>query len=61
MKTDIAGAAMAGLDTLFVTQGIHCPDLHSEDLESPADRRRLQRLFVEHGFWPTAAISALRP
>jgi HAD superfamily hydrolase (TIGR01459 family) len=60
MKTDIAGAARAGLDALFVTGGIH-RSLHGEIPDSPADPVELQRLYEEHGLWPVAAIPALQP
>jgi HAD superfamily hydrolase (TIGR01459 family) len=60
MKTDIAGAARAGLDALFVTGGIH-RSLHGETPEAPADPGELQRLYDEHGMAPVAAIPALRP
>jgi HAD superfamily hydrolase (TIGR01459 family) len=60
MKTDIAGAARAGLDALFVTGGIH-RSLHGERPEFPADPVELQRLYEECRLWPIAAIPALRP
>ena len=60
MNTDIAGAARAGLDALFVTGGIH-RSLHGETPDSPADPVELQRLYDEHGMFPVAAIPALRP
>ena len=60
MKTDIAGAARAGLDPLFVTRGIH-RSLHGEAPESPADPIELQRLYDECALWPIAAITALQP
>ena len=60
MRTDIAGAARAGLDVLFVTGGIH-RSLHKETLDSPADPIELQRLYDENGVWPVAAIPVLRP
>jgi HAD superfamily hydrolase (TIGR01459 family) len=59
MKTDIAGAARAGLDALFVTGGIH-RSLHGEAPASPADPIELQRLYDEHGLSPLAAIPHLR-
>ena len=61
MKTDIAGAARAGFDTLFVTHGIHRSALHGETLDEPADPAELKRLYDEHSLWPTVAITALRP
>lgn len=61
MKTDIVGAARAGLDALLVTHGIHRHSLHDETGESPADPNELKRLYAEYGAWPVAAISALKP
>jgi HAD superfamily hydrolase (TIGR01459 family) len=60
MRTDIAGAARAGLDVLFVTGGIH-RSLHKETLDSPADPIELQLLYDENAVWPVAAIPVLRP
>jgi HAD superfamily hydrolase (TIGR01459 family) len=60
MKTDIAGAARAGLDSLFVTHGIHRVVLHDGPLESPASPDRLERLFREYSLWPVAAIGTLQ-
>jgi HAD superfamily hydrolase (TIGR01459 family) len=60
MKTDIAGAAQAGLDALFVTGGIH-RSLHGDRPASPADPLGLQRLYEECALWPIAAIPALWP
>jgi ribonucleotide monophosphatase NagD (HAD superfamily) len=60
MMTDMAGAARVGLDTLFVTGGIH-RSLHGETPAAPADPLELQRLYDEHGLSPTAAVPWLRP
>ena len=60
MKTDIAGAARAGLDALFVTGGIHRA-LHGETTASPADPIGLQTLYEEYSLWPVAAIPTLQP
>ena len=60
MRTDIVGAARAGLHGLFVTGGIH-RSLHKETLESPADPIELQKLYDENEVWPVAAIPVLRP
>ena len=60
MTTDIAGAARAGLDALFVTGGIH-RSLHGETPGAPADPVELLRLCDEHGMFPVAAIPSLRP
>jgi HAD superfamily hydrolase (TIGR01459 family) len=61
MKTDIAGAAAAGIDALFITGGIHRAALHGEAHDSSADPDRLRRLCAEYSLWPIAAMSALRP
>ena len=61
MKTDIVGAARAGLDALLVTHGIHRHSLHDETAASPADPNELKRLYAEYGAGPVAAISALKP
>ena len=60
MRTDVMGAARAGLDVLFVTGGIH-RSLHKETLESPADPIALQLLYDENAVWPVASIPVLRP
>jgi HAD superfamily hydrolase (TIGR01459 family) len=60
MRTDVTGAARAGLDVLFVTGGIH-RSLHKETLDSPADPIELRRLYEDHEVWPVAAIPLLRP
>jgi HAD superfamily hydrolase (TIGR01459 family) len=60
MKTDIAGAAVAGVDALFVTGGIHRAALHGETLARPASATELRRLYAEHSLWPVAAIGELR-
>lgn len=58
MRTDIKGAAAQGLDSLFVTSGIHREELHAAD--DPALNRVALRQFVEAaGVRPTAAIASL--
>ena len=59
MKTDIAGAVRAGLDTLLVTRGIHRSALHGEALDEPASAAKISRLCQEFGLWPVAAIGSL--
>ena len=49
--TDLVGAAAAGLDTLFITSGIH-----ADAGNSPA---RLERLFADAGVAPRAVLEAL--
>jgi HAD superfamily hydrolase (TIGR01450 family) len=60
MKTDIAGAARAGLDALLVTHGIHRAALHGETRDEPASAETLERLCREYGLRPVAAIGALK-
>ena len=60
MRTDIVGAARAGLDALFVTGGIH-RSLHKETPDAPAGPTELQLLYDESDVWPVAAIPMLRP
>ena len=60
MRTDIAGAANAGIDALLVTQGIHRDALHGSRSSPEADPVDLGRLCSDFGLWPDAAMSALR-
>ncbi|MBV9287905.1 MAG: TIGR01459 family HAD-type hydrolase [Hyphomicrobiales bacterium] len=60
MRTDIAGAAAADLDALFITGGIHRAELHGDDLGRAADPHALRRLCAEYGLFPAAATRALR-
>ena len=59
MMTDIAGAVGAGLDALFIAEGIH---RHETDscAESSVESDRLRQLFASHNLWPKAVIPALR-
>ena len=59
MKTDIAGAARAGLDALLVTRGIHRSALHGDSFDTTADAAKLRRLCEEYSLWPAAAIGSL--
>ncbi len=59
MKTDIAGAARAGLDALLVTRGIHRTALHGDAFDASADPAKLRRLCDEFSLWPSAAIGSL--
>jgi len=59
MKTDIAGAARAGLDALLVTRGIHRAALHGETFDEPVDPEKLRRLCQEFSLWPVAATGSL--
>lgn len=53
MRTDIAGAAARGLDTLFVAAGIHEQDAQGE--------RALGALFARESLRPTLVIDRIRP
>jgi HAD superfamily hydrolase (TIGR01459 family) len=60
MMTDIAGAVGAGLDALFIADGIH-RDESDSSAEPGVDSSHLQRLFAHHNLWPRAVLPALRP
>jgi HAD superfamily hydrolase (TIGR01459 family) len=56
VRTDLAGAAQAGIDCLFVTAGIHAEELgarHAPDLTA------LAAMFAEAGVAPTAVMRRL--
>jgi HAD superfamily hydrolase (TIGR01459 family) len=56
-RTDIAGAAGQGIETLFVAAGIH----RDETLAGEAvDAEALARLFAREGYAPAATIATLR-
>ncbi len=55
LRTDLAGAAAAGLDALFVADGIHRGELYGPDAPDDA----LERLFAPPAPRPVAAIRAL--
>lgn len=57
LRTDLAGAAAAGLDALFVADGIHRSELYGPDAPDDA----LQRLFAPPAPRPVAVIRALVP
>jgi len=57
LRTDLAGAAAAGLDALFVAEGIHRSELYGPEASDDA----LQRLFAPPAPRPVAAIRALVP
>jgi len=60
LEHDIAGAANAGIDSVFVANGIHAPVLGIGNGENPADDR-LEALFADMGLRPDYVIPALRP
>lgn len=55
---DVAGGRAAGLDTLFVTRGVHWPDVASAPTE-PADAGRLAALLARHDARPDWVATAL--
>jgi HAD superfamily hydrolase (TIGR01459 family) len=57
LRTDLAGAAAAGLDALFVADGIHRGELYGPNAPDDA----LQRLFAPPAPRPVAVIRALVP
>ena len=57
LRTDLAGASAAGLDALFVADGIHRAELYGPDAPDDA----LQRLFAPPAPRPVAVIRALVP
>ena len=57
LRTDVAGAAGLGVDSLFVARGIHTHELGIAD--TPLDQPRLDRLLENAPVRPTAAIDKL--
>ncbi len=55
LATDIRGAANAGIDSLFVVDGIHREELDPED-SGEVDAVMLEQLTQEHGLAPVAAV-----
>jgi HAD superfamily hydrolase (TIGR01459 family) len=58
VATDVAGAAAAGIDCLFVTGGIAADEIGGRD--GPPDRARLDAFLARHGAAPAYAIGMLR-
>jgi HAD superfamily hydrolase (TIGR01459 family) len=58
MRTDIKGAHDQGLDSLFVTSGIHRKELHGAE-GAALDAAAFRQFLEAADFAPTAAISAL--
>jgi len=59
LRTDVAGAAGAGLDALFIAGGIHAAELQTAPGEAP-DPARLAALCAAAGQTPVAALAAFR-
>lgn len=59
LRTDIAGANAAGIDSVLVTGGIHAEELGAED-GAPLDLERITRAAAASGHTPNAAIAQFR-
>lgn len=59
LRTDIAGANAAGLDSLFVTGGLLAEELGIAPLDEPP-AAALSSLYIRHGHRPTRAVAAFR-
>lgn len=59
LTTDIPGARAAGLDSLWVTRGIHAPELGIAPGEEPATER-IEAVLARHGVRPDRAIASFR-
>ncbi len=59
LRTDIAGAAAAGIDSVLVTGGIHGDELGAAPGELP-DRTRLAAAIAASGHHPTAVMARFR-
>ncbi len=59
LRTDIAGALAVGIDSVFVTGGIHRDDLACDGAGRP-DPRRFAEAVAETSCRPDAAIAAMR-
>ena len=59
LSTDVAGAAGAGIDALFVSGGIHGEALGQSDHEGQPDPRRLAELIAAAPARPLGVLSRL--
>ncbi|HEY0290775.1 MAG TPA: HAD hydrolase-like protein, partial [Hansschlegelia sp.] len=55
VRTDLAGATAAGVDCVFVADGIHGEELG----RGSPDPEKLAALFAEHGYAPVAVMPRL--
>lgn len=55
LETDVAGAAAAGLKSVWCTGGIHADALGTK-YGTPADQNRAEQLASDHGYEPWAVI-----
>ncbi|MBV9968105.1 MAG: TIGR01459 family HAD-type hydrolase [Alphaproteobacteria bacterium] len=54
LRTDIAGAAGAGIDSLFIAGGIHAAEFSRD---GALDVQRIEAALEESGLWPVAAAA----
>lgn len=59
LRTDVAGAAAAGIDAIFIVGGIHGEELGFVQGTAP-DAERLAALYLAAGHLPAAALPRLR-
>lgn len=59
MHTDMAGARRAGLDSLFVSSGIHADDLHGPEGTAALEAGAFEQMCDGAGYRPTAVIPRL--
>ena len=57
---DIKGANSAGIDSIFVTGGIHYEELQASDINSLPPKENLDDLFQKVGITPTYVIPMFR-
>lgn len=58
LQHDIQGACNAGVDSIFITGGIHAKDIAATDGEF--DEQKLLKLFQQHHGEPTFTMPSLR-
>jgi ribonucleotide monophosphatase NagD (HAD superfamily) len=56
LRTDMMGAEAFGIDSLFVTNGIHAEELGTRD--APTEQQ-LAKIYAHHGVTPKAATRGL--
>ena len=57
-KVDVTGACNAGVDSVFITGGIHAKDLAASN--GDIDEQSMLQLFTKHKGKPTYTMSALQ-
>jgi HAD superfamily hydrolase (TIGR01459 family) len=59
MRTDIKGAQLQGLDSLFITSGVHRAELHGPAQDAGLDAAAFRQFVEAADFAPTAALPEL--